>query len=271
MSTLKIRQPQHRKVVRSRVARVDRTSEHFVTITFASDEMHAFEQLGFDQCIRVFFPRPGQTALRLPDATGNGWIAKYYLTPGSSRPHVRNYTVRRGRPEAGEIDIEFVVHGDDSPASAWATKARPGDEAGLFADGIQYLPHDEAAWNLLVGDESAVPALLSIIEHAHETLRAEVFLEVPSAADIREIDTPEGVTLHWLPRDGGLFAGETPGRLALDAVRAAELPSGRAYAFVAGESGLATGLRRHLVADRGFAKEDVTFVGYWKHGKASLG
>lgn len=50
--------------------------------------------------------------------------------------------------------------------------------------------------------------------------------------------------------------------------RAARLPEGSAGAFLAGESSLVTGLRRHPVAERGWAKGDITFFGYWKHGRA---
>jgi NADPH-dependent ferric siderophore reductase len=191
-------------------------------------------------------------------------MPQFYLIPSAARPHVRNYTVRAFRPESNEIDIEFVAHGDDSPASYWAGHAQPGDEVGLLSEGKQYLPPEDAAWQLLVADESGVPAILSIIEQAPAELRAEVYLEVPSTADIRPVSHGSGITVRWLPRD-------IPGRLALETVSAVTLPDGDSYSFIIGESGLATGLRRHLVSERGFAKPGVTFVGYWKHGRASLG
>lgn len=268
MPTLKIQNAKHRQMTRARVARVERTTRHFVTVTFTSDALDGFEFLGDDQCIRVFFPRVGQSGLRMPTASGNGWIAQFYLIPAASRPHVRNYTVRAFRPASAELDIEFVVHGDDSPASFWATHAQPGDEAGLFPEGKQYLPHSGAEWQLLVGDESAVPAILSILEQSDLALRAEVFLEVPSAEDIRPTPARDGVTVHWLPRDG---RPGTPGRYALETVSRAKLPIGEPASFIVGESGLATGLRRHLVSERGFAKSGIIFIGYWKSGRAALG
>lgn len=92
--------------------------------------------------------------------------------------------------------------------------------------------------------------------------------EVPSTGDIPEVHTSSNVTVHWLPRDG---QHEIPGRYALEAVKASDLPAGRFATFVAGESKLPTALRRHLTAERAAAKSDITFIGYWRHGKASPG
>ncbi|MNW69492.1 Siderophore-interacting protein [compost metagenome] len=60
-----------------------------------------------------------------------------------------------------------------------------------------------------------------------------------------------------------------PGRLALDVLKRADLPSGDVYAYVVGESSLVTGARRHLVNDRGVPKAHVDFIGYWRHGRAA--
>ncbi|TSI14660.1 siderophore-interacting protein [Brevibacterium aurantiacum] len=263
-----MRNPSYRTMIRATVTRVTRLTPSFVSITLHSEAMGEFDYLGFDQAVRLFLPRAGQNELRLPAATGNRWIAKFFLTPTSIRPHVRNYTIRAHRPEAKEVDIEFVTHGDDGPASAWAGRARPGDGVGLFPEGIQYLPNDEVTTHLLVAEESAVPAILSILDHAADSFRAEVFCEVPTSEDVRDIPFRDGVRMHWLPRNG---SGEIPGRRALDTVRQSELPNGEIYCFLAGESGLPTGLRRHLVAERGIAKSSITFVGYWKYGKAAVG
>lgn len=251
-------------MIRARVVRTARTTDHFITVTLGGEELAGFEFLGLDQCTRILFAREGQDRLHLPDASSDdGWVAEFRAMPDERRPHVRNYTVRRFDAAALEMDIEFVAHGDEGPASAWALGARPGDELGLLAEGIYYLPSEEADWHLLVGDESAVPALLSILEQAPADLRGRAYLEVPSSADVREVRAPAGVEVRWLARDG---AHAVPGALALETVRAAELPEGRPYCFVAGENALPTGLRRILVRERDVPKDDITFVGYWRAG-----
>jgi NADPH-dependent ferric siderophore reductase len=167
------------------------------------------------------------------------------------------------------MDIEFVAHGDSSPASGWARRAVPGEPVGILDEGSMYGGTDTAGWQLLVGDGSAMPAILAILEQAPATLQAHVFLEVPHASDIRDIHAPDGVVMHWLPRENKLAV---PGRLALEALLIADLPATKpSYSYVAGESELATGARRFLVNQRGVAKSDVTFTGYWRQGKASPG
>lgn len=78
------------------------------------------------------------------------------------------------------------------------------------------------AWNgnCSQGTRPRSPAILSILDSDEGALPSEVFLEVPSSADIQKLNTPQNVSVHWLPRDGrpGL-----PGRYALDTVMKAAL------------------------------------------------
>ncbi|AGP52508.1 siderophore-interacting protein [Streptomyces rapamycinicus] len=264
----KTRTPESRQMITLEVRRNTSLTPAFSTITLGGPELEHLKPMGFDQTVRLFFPREGQDGLRMPRLSSEAWMAEILLLPKSRRPWVRNFTIRRARPELGEVDIEFALHGD-TPASTWARRARPGDPAGIFDMGMSYLPPAHAEWQLLAGDESAVPAILAILEDAPASLVADVFLEVPGTADIRtDISAPEGVRVRWLARDG---ADTRPGELALDAVRASSLRPGRFYTWVAGEAGLATGLRRHLVRDRGVPKPDIAFFGYWRHGRSSPG
>ncbi|WP_405665628.1 siderophore-interacting protein [Streptomyces sp. NBC_01166] len=264
----KVQSPESRRMITLEVRRTARETPSFLTVTLGGSGMEHLLPTGFDQAVRLFFPRAGQAGLTMPTLSSEAWMAQVLLLPKSRRPWVRNYTIRRVRPELDELDIEFALHGD-TRACSWALGARPGDPAGIFDMGLTYLPPADAAGQLLVADESAVPAVLAILEGAPASLVAEVFLEVPETADIREdVEAPEGVRVHWLARDG---SDGPPGRLALDAVKAATLPSGRSYTWAAGESGLVTGVRRHLVRDRGVPRSDIAFHGYWRHGRSSPG
>ncbi|WP_328452403.1 siderophore-interacting protein [Amycolatopsis sp. NBC_00438] len=261
----KVRRAKTRKMITLEVRANTAPSPAFRTVTLGGPELAEFEPAGDDQAVRLFFPRAGQDGLRMPTLDHEGWMAEVLLMPKSRRPWVRNYTIRRSRP--GEIDIEFALHDGDAPAAEWARRARPGDPAGVFDLGVSYLPPAGVSWQLLAGDESALPAVLAILESAPADLVAEVFLEVPAKSDIREVEALPGVRVHWLPRR----QSGRPGTLALQAVRDADLPPGRAYGWVAGEAALATGVRRHLVRDRGWPKSDIAFLGYWRHGRASPG
>jgi NADPH-dependent ferric siderophore reductase len=265
----KVKRARQRRMIRLEVLANVRLSPSFARLTFGGEGLSDFAGSGLDHTVRLFFPRPGQTGLWLPSLQNDAWMAETLIQPKSRRPWVRNYTVRDHRPGARELDIEFALHGDHGPASAWAARARPGDPAGIFEEGHSYLPPADADRLLLVGDESALPAVLAILATVPAASTGDVFLEVPETADIRSgIACPPGVRVHWLPRDG---AGAVPGVLALDAVRTAGDLAAPAYAWVAGEARLATGIRRHLVGDRGMARSDVAFIGYWRHGRASPG
>ncbi len=118
-----------------------------------------------------------------------------------------------------------------------------------------------------------MPAVAGICESLPDDARGLAVVEVPEAADVQEFRVPAGVELRWLrgtvPGPRAATPDLLPGRLALDAVRSADLPGGPVYAYAVGESGLATGVRRHLVNDRGVPKAHVDFVGYWRHGHAA--
>ncbi|MFH8442022.1 siderophore-interacting protein [Streptomyces sp. NPDC018026] len=249
------------------VRRCEPLTPGFARVTLGGPGVRDLVPGGADQAVRLFFTREGQSGLRMPTASNEAWMVQVMLMAKAARPWVRNLTVRRLRPAEQEIDIEFALHGD-SPLSSWVRRVRPGDPAGIFDLGTMYRLPGHARGRLLVGDETALPAILSILEDDPDPPPTEVFAEVATAADVRPVPTPAGVRLHWLSRDD---ASIRPGTLALAAVRKAELPEGPLYAWVAGESRLATGVRRHLVDDRGVPKRDVSFYGYWRLGRSTPG
>lgn len=265
---MKIHQPKTREMVTGEVVATKRLSPTFVRVTIRGEELTGFEDMGFDYSIRLFFLREGQTTLEMPTISNTAWIAQFLLKPKSRRPWVRNYTIRNTRPDLGEIDIDFALHGDAGPASAWAATVAPGEPVGVFPEGIYYLPPAPDRRVLLVGEESAVPAILSILERLDPSTVGDAYLEVPLEDDFTmDAVHPAGVELHWLARGD---SSANPGALALETASQAELSGDPLYAWVAGEQALPTGLRRHLVAT-GVPKSDITFVGYWKHGRASVG
>ena len=210
-----------------------------------------------------------------------------------------------------EVVVDFVLHlepGLTGPASLWASTANVGDEVFLVGPrrgsteraGIEYAP-GEATTVLLAGDETAAPAIARILEDAPRDLRGIAFIEVPEVADELLIAAPSGVEVRWLVRGaqahGTLLLPEVLGHLGdeqrdqivvedlADEQLVWETPvySGlgediapataavQRYHWIAGESGVVTTLRRHLVRDLGIDRTQVAFMGYWRRGVAMRG
>lgn len=274
--------PVSRSITTAEVVANKRISPTFIRITIAGKELSAITPMGADHWFRLFIPQTGQSELHLPSAADDQWYPQYLLIAEEVRPLVRNYTIREYRAagsgvfgETTEIDIDFAYHGDLGPASAWADTASAGDKVALLDEGCIYNPTADFTWQLLVGDESALPAIVGILETADPELQAEVFIEIPHAQDKQDLRNLSNVNVHWLVRDnaraepGKDDSQAKPGKLALESVRGATLPAGPSYTYVAGEQELTTALRRHLVNDRAFPKSDITFTGYWRHGQAA--
>ncbi|MFE5283502.1 siderophore-interacting protein [Nocardia sp. NPDC056611] len=264
--------PEHREILTAEVLASKRISPHFVRVTLGGPGLTGFTAMGFDQWFRLFMPgRDGD--LRLPTSASNlGWYAQYLMMGKEHRPLARNYTVRDYRAagfgeygSTAEIDIDFAIHGDDTPASAWANTVTPGCKAGLLDEGITYQAPDHCEWTLLVGDESALPGIAGVLRSLPREAKGAAYIEIPSAEDKQELGEPAGVTVNWLVRTDA--HGEV-GVLAAEAVRQAEIPGAGVYAFVAGEQKLAAGVRRHLAQERAIPKADITFTGYWRVGKS---
>lgn len=256
--------PQERRFLRATVLATTRVSPGFQRVTFGGRDLSALAPLGYDQWFRFFLPGP-DGRLHLPTTTNNLWYAQYLLMPKSTRPVGRNYTVRahraRGASGGPEIDVDFALHTDQGGAlghsAAWALAAEPGDEAGLLDEGLIYQRPAGTRWQLLVGDETALPAFLRILADGPRELRSEVIVEVGHPGDAQDPGDLPNTRVRWLARSEG-----APGALATLATT--PLPDGPGYAFVAGGQKLAAAVRRHLVGERGMAKESVTFTGYWR-------
>ncbi|AYF73572.1 siderophore-interacting protein [Nocardia yunnanensis] len=264
--------PEHREVLGAEVLASKRISPNFVRVTLGGTGLSGFTAMGYDQWFRLFMPgRDG--SLKLPTSAGSlGWYAQYLMMGKEHRPLTRNYTVRDYRAagfgefgSTAEIDIDFVSHGDDSPASAWANNATPGSQVGLLDEGIMYQAPEQMESTLLVGDESALPAIAGVLRSLPRETTGAAYIEIPSAEDKQELNEPAGVRVNWLVRTDA--HGEV-GALAAAAVREADLPGTGVYAFVAGEQKLAAGVRRYLAQEREIPKADITFTGYWRVGKS---
>jgi NADPH-dependent ferric siderophore reductase len=239
------------------VTRTERLGPSTVRITFTGDD--GLVCGGRDQRFKLFLPHAHQTAPVVP-AVSDDWYARWREMDPGRRAIMRSYTIREQRDD--EIDVDFVLHGDGGPASRWAGRAKAGDRVTILgpvaADngGVDFRPPPGTDWFLLAADETALPALAGILSWLPAGAQVRAWIEVPHATDVQSLPTDAEIT--WLVRD----SGDT----LQHAVRAAGLPPGAPYAWIAGEAGAVRELRRHLVDERGFDRRAITFTGYWRRG-----
>lgn len=179
------------------------------------------------------------------------------LREPSGRRVKRRYTIRHARPDAGELDLDVLLHGD-GPGARWGESAQPGDTVELQGPRGK-LELRSAPLHLLVGDEAAVPGIATIGESLPSDEPAVAVVEVQDAAD--ELPIPGTVT--WVHRAAAAGSAD----LLADALRGLVVPPGT-HAYLLGESRAMIALRR-AVGDLGI-EHDATFVkGYWNVGRAA--
>ena len=315
MSTVTSR-PLPMLVAEVEVVRVERLSPTFVRVHLGGDALADFGTDGplLDQRIKLVLPHEGG---RLPSlaAVDESWFDGWLDRPVEERGHLRTYTVRDrvGTGPDTRILVDFALHagdGDLGPGARWAGSAAVGDRLvvlgprrGVPYGGIEFEP-GTAERLLLAGDETAVPAICSILSGLPADAVGAAFLEVPRAADVQPVAHPEGVGVVWLPRDGAEHGGPLHAAVLEHLGAAPAEPRGTfgdddvdpdlwetptysssgeevdrpvavvghdlagTYAWIAGEATVVTALRRALVGELGMDRRQVAFMGYWRRGVA---
>ncbi|MGW7098940.1 siderophore-interacting protein [Streptomyces sp. NPDC054838] len=256
------------------VLRTRRLGHSFLRVTFGGESLAGFRSGGYDQSLSLFLPPPHREHTELPSTDEDTWFGAWRAVPEAERPVMRSYTVREQRrtPQGvDEVDVDFVLHGDTSPASAWAGRAVTGRR--ILAIGpavaenksVRFQPPADADLILMYADETALPAAAAILDRLPSGTRVKAWFEVPHEDDRLAPATSADADITWVVRGAG--AGrERTGHL-LEAVRAGGPPAAEApYAWIAGESGTIRAVRRHLVQERGIDRRRVRFTGYWRLG-----
>ncbi len=213
------------------VLRIQDLGPHLRSIVFGGPDLAGFVTASFDDHVKVFFPT----------ASGE--------TVG------RDYTPRHYDAAAGELTIEFVLHGH-GPAASWAAQAQPGQRLVIGGPrGSLIIPMDYD-WHLLIGDESALPAVTRRLEDLPANAPVQAILLAGDEADRRVFAGASALQLQWV---------STPEAL-LEAARALTLPAGEGYAWCAGEAATMASLRRILVEDKGHDRHAIRAAAYWKKG-----
>lgn len=227
------------------VVKVQTLTPHMVRITVHGPELEGFPSASPDDHVKLFLPT-STGEFNLPTMTPDGPV----YAEGKEHSPGRDYTPRKFRPDLLELDLDFVIHGD-GPASTWAESAKVGDKLGVGGPrGSMIVPNDYDHY-VLVGDETALPAIGRWLEEMPASAKVTVLVEIASADEKQALARE----VTWFMR------GESPS--LDDAVAALPIPQGDTFWWVATESKRARSLRSLLVEHRGIDKDWVKATGYW--------
>ncbi|KAF2407862.1 siderophore-interacting protein [Pseudomonas antarctica] len=216
-------------------------------ITLGGPELAGFISLGSDDHIKLLFPQNAaeQAALESPGFSIKG---------DGPQPAMRDYTPRRFDLSIGELDIDFVLHGD-GPASTWAAQAKVGQHLHIGGPRGSMIVPDIFDSYLLIGDETAIPAIARRLEELPAGRKVLAVIEIANVSEQQQLKSAADVDVIWVVRG----QDDLP-----DTVRNLTLPSGSLYSFVATETQLSRQVRRVLLDTHKVNEEFLKAVGYWR-------
>ncbi|WP_329215746.1 siderophore-interacting protein [Streptomyces sp. NBC_01485] len=244
-----------RKPHSAQVVRTERLTPHMQRVVLGGEGLAEFTAGDCtDHYVKLLFGPEGVT---YPEPFDLEHIRAEF--PREQWPVTRTYTARYWDAEHRELTLDFVLHGDEGLAGPWAARVQPGEKVHFLGPGGAYTPDTTADWHLLVGDESALPAIATALESLPAGALAHAFIEVTGPEEEQKIDSD--VEVVWLHR------GDRPiGERLVEAVRALKFPEGRPHAFVHGEAACVKELRKLLRVELGIPREDLSISGYWRLG-----
>ncbi|RVD78759.1 siderophore-interacting protein [Pseudomonas koreensis] len=219
-------------------------------ITLGGPELAGFISLGTDDHVKLLFPQNAEQAAALETLV---------LGAGKSEvpmPAMRDYTPRRYDLEKLELDIDFVLHGD-GPASTWAEQAQPGQFLHIGGPRGSMIVPDIFDSYLLIGDETALPAIARRLEGLAANRKALVVIEVENGGEQQVLESAAQVNVIWVLREGGKDN-------LLTTVKQLQVPKGNLYAWVATETKVSRQIRRVLIDEHGLDEQLIKAVGYWR-------
>ncbi|MFJ2486026.1 siderophore-interacting protein [Pseudomonas sp. NPDC087639] len=234
---------------RLEVLRVVDITPRMRRITLGGPELAGFISLGTDDHVKLLFPQNAEQTAALETMV----LGRKNDGP---TPEMRDYTPRRYDLDKLELDIDFVLHGD-GPASTWAEQAAPGQFLHIGGPRGSMIVPDIFDSYLLIGDETALPAIARRLEGLAANRKALVVIEVENGAEQQALESAAQVNVIWVLREGGKDN-------LLTTVKQLQVPKGNLYAWVATETKISRQIRRVLLDEHGLDEKLVKAVGYWR-------
>ncbi|MEX3931504.1 siderophore-interacting protein [Paraburkholderia phymatum] len=243
------------------VKRVETVTPHLIRVTLTGDDLHDFASASFDDHVKVFFPAPGEEKPAMPEAGPEGPI----FPAGQPRPIARDFTPKRFDRDARVLELEFALH-EAGPATLWAAQATARQYLGVGGPRGSFVVPMDFDWHLLIGDDTALPAIGRRLAELPHGARVAAVIEVADPSARIEFDTAADLYIEWRYRSEASYRGSA----LLQAVRETFLPGGDGYVWAAGEAATMRAVRHHLVNERGIDKSRIRASAYWKEGEQAV-
>jgi len=239
---------------RIQVSQIEALSPRMLRIGFTGTDLDSFEWRGPAGHLKLIVPAEGEHEAPMPAADG----------PRSAL--MRTYTPRRFDAASKRLDIDFVLH-DHGPAGRWAMRARIGDRLAMLGSAPGYKIDADAAWFLLIGEDTAIPAFETILEDLSPRVRATLLIEISDMAEARPLHSAARTDIQWLPRGHDRHKAGDALLAALRGLPA--LPDGPGRIYVGCEAAAMRAIRKLLVEERGVNRSTLVTRGYWLLGAAN--
>ncbi|MCV7219111.1 siderophore-interacting protein [Mycobacterium crocinum] len=252
------------------VVSTEQLAPHMVRVVLGGTGFDTFTPGEFtDSYVKFVFVRDDVDVSSLPQPLT---LDSFKVLPPEQQPTVRTYTVRRVDPEARQITVDFVVHGEHGVAGPWAAAAKAGDTIHLMGPGGAYSPDPAADWHLFAGDEAGLPAISAALEALPPNAVGKAFIEVAGPEDEVELNAPESVAINWIYRGGraDLIGDDRAGDHAplIEAVTTTPWLPGQVQVFIHGEAqAVMHNLRPYIRKERGVDAKWTSISGYWRRGR----
>lgn len=208
--------------------------------------------------IRLVLQGPHLQEFRSPSPDDH---IKLVFDQTGDQPMMREYTPRAFDLDAATITLDFAVH-EAGPATRWAIDAQPGDSLKIAGPRGSAVIASDFDWYLLIGDETALPAMGRWVEEMRDGTRVVTLGLVQDRAEEQVFATAADQQAHWLHR-----ADPTDPAVAVDAARGLALPEGRGFVWIAAEAAVAKALRGHFLTERAHPRDCLKAAGYWTVGQ----
>lgn len=234
-------------------------NSHYIRIILTGEEVPIFAETTIGVNNKIFIPPAGVDKVYFPHFDAG---KKVWNHPENVRPFIRTYTHRGIDLERNEMIIDFVAHGDEGPASAWAIHSKPGDKLGVAMKAKTITLFPQVDWYLLVADATGIPVISAILEKLPETAVGVAFIEVIGRDEEQVFKAPANVQINWLHH---LLPGENT--VLTDAVRGLKFPDHNShFGYVAAEYKTVQDVRQYLRKERSWSVEQLDAFAYWTHG-----